>query len=119
MQIIVLFLPFLLRISQNCCTFARKFGSIRVKNAKNLVFLLKYFAIQKKSIIFAADLVMKYNELHKKLKKFGCYPTGNSIAGHPEWYSPITGKYFPTSNHGSQEVASGTLRSIIRDSGIA
>lgn len=79
----------------------------------------KYFAIQKKSIIFAADLVMKYNELHKRLKKFGCYPTGNSIAGHPEWYSPITGKYFPTSNHGSKEVAPGTLRNIIRDAGIA
>ncbi len=24
---------------------------------------------------------MKYNELHKKLKKCGCYPTGKSIAG--------------------------------------
>ena len=79
----------------------------------------KYFAIQKKSIIFAADLVMKYNELHKKLKKAGCYPTGKSIAGHPEWYSPITGKYFPTSNHGSREIAPGTLKNIIRDAGIA
>ena len=47
-------------------------------------FFYGYFAIQKKSIIFAADLVMKYNELHKRLKKWGCYPTGNSIAGHPE-----------------------------------
>ncbi len=44
---------------------------------------------------------------------------GKSIAGHPEWYSPITGKYFPTSNHGSKEVAPGTLRNIIRDAGIA
>ena len=36
---------------------------------------------------------MKYNELHKRLRKTGCYPTGKSIAGHPEWYSPLTEKY--------------------------
>lgn len=61
---------------------------------------------------------MKYNELHKKLKKAGCYLTGREIAGHPEWYIPITGKYFPTSYHGSQEIAPGTLRNIKRDAGI-
>ena len=61
---------------------------------------------------------MKYSELHRKLRKAGCYTTGDSIAGHPEWYSPITGKYFPTSNHESHEVASKTLKNILRDSGI-
>lgn len=61
---------------------------------------------------------MKYSELHRKLKKRGCYPTGNVIAGHPEWYSPITEKYFPTSHHDKSEVAPGALRKIIRDSGI-
>ncbi len=61
---------------------------------------------------------MKYSELHRKLKKFGCYPTGKSIAGHPEWYSPKTGKYFATGHHESQEVAKGTLKNIIRDSGL-
>lgn len=61
---------------------------------------------------------MKYNELHRKLKKAGCYPTGEQIAGHPEWYSPITGKKFPTSNHGTREVPKGTLRSIEKDAGI-
>lgn len=30
------------------------------------------------------------------------------------WYSPITGKTFPTGHHGSQEVKKGTLKSIIR-----
>lgn len=95
-------------------------GKITAKQKKNHIFLQKYFAIQKKSITFVAVFYqMKYNELHKRLKKAGCYPTGKSIAGHPEWYSPITGKYFPTSNHGSKEVAPGTLRNIIRDAGIA
>lgn len=61
---------------------------------------------------------MKYNELHRQLKKLGCYPTGKQRAGHPEWYSPITGMYFTTSNHLHQEVASGTLRAIKRQSGL-
>lgn len=61
---------------------------------------------------------MKYSELHRKLRKSGCYATGKDIAGHPEWYSPITDKYFPTSRHEKQEVATGTLRKIIKDAGI-
>ncbi len=48
---------------------------------------------------------MKYNELHKLLKKVGCYQTGKQRAGHPEWYSPKTKRKFTTSNHGKQEVA--------------
>ena len=59
---------------------------------------------------FEKTRTMKYNELHKKLRKAGCYPTGESIVGHPEWYSPITGKTFPTSNHGSKEIAPQTLK---------
>lgn len=61
---------------------------------------------------------MKYSELHRKLKKVGCYPTGKQVAGHPEWYSPITNKYFGTSNHESEEVATGTLKSIKKSAGI-
>lgn len=61
---------------------------------------------------------MKYNELHKKLKKIGCYPLdGVEIAGHPVWYSPITGNTFPTSHHGSEEVKKGTLNGIMKASG--
>ena len=61
---------------------------------------------------------MKYNELERLLKKAGCYETGKQRAGHPEWYSPITGKYFTMSNHKSEEVRPGTLKSIKRDAGI-
>jgi len=61
---------------------------------------------------------MKYSELHRLLRKNGCYPTGASIAGRPEWYSPITGQYFPTSNHEGREVATGTLKKIMRDAGL-
>lgn len=58
---------------------------------------------------------MKYNELHKLLKRAGCYDTGKV---HPLWYSPITKRYFPTSHHGSEEVKKGTLNSIKKSAGI-
>lgn len=48
---------------------------------------------------------MKYNELHRILKKNGCYPQGKTQAGHPLWFSPKTGKEFITSHHEAQEVA--------------
>ena len=61
---------------------------------------------------------MKYKELHKKLRDAGCYYTGREQAGHPLWYSPRTGKYFTTSHHGSEEVATGTLNSIMKAAGL-
>ena len=61
---------------------------------------------------------MKYNELHKILRENNCSLTGKQRAGHPEWYSPLTGRKFTTCNHGTKEVASGTLKSILRDAGI-
>lgn len=64
------------------------------------------------------EKTMKYNELHRRLREIGCYPIGKQIAGHPGWFSPITGKTFPTSNHYSEEVKRGTLKNILRDSGL-
>ena len=61
---------------------------------------------------------MKYSELHRKLRSYGCYPTGGTQSGHPIWFSPITGKRFRTSHHESQEVKAGTLKAILRDAGI-
>ncbi len=60
---------------------------------------------------------MKYSELHKKLKKAGCYIKRQG-SRHPIWYSPITGNTFPTSRHESQEVAKGTLKDIKEKSGV-
>lgn len=61
---------------------------------------------------------MKYSELHRKLRKVGRYPTGETINGHPEWYSPITKMRFPTSHHATEEVKKGTLRNIAKMSGV-
>lgn len=60
---------------------------------------------------------MKYSEAERKLKKSGCYEYGD-MGGHPLWYSPITGKYFKMSHHKNHEVATGTLKSISKDSGV-
>ncbi len=61
---------------------------------------------------------MKYNELERKLKKAGCYDTGEQMNGHPIWYCPSTNKEFKMSNHGSEEVATGTLNSILKAAGL-
>ncbi len=61
---------------------------------------------------------MKYSELEKKLKKIRCYDTGDTMNGHPLWYSPKTDRYFKMSHHKSQEVKTGTLQSILKDSGL-
>ncbi|AQY22687.1 type II toxin-antitoxin system HicA family toxin [Riemerella anatipestifer] len=60
---------------------------------------------------------MKYSELHKKLKKAGCYIYRQGKR-HPLWYSPITGEIFPTGRHEGQEVAKGTLDDIRKRSGV-
>ena len=62
--------------------------------------------------------IMKYKELEKLLKKAGCYDTGKTLNGHPKWYSPKTGRAFKMSHHGSEEVAIGTLNSILKDAGL-
>ena len=64
------------------------------------------------------DDKMKYNELEKMVKKAGCYDTGAQQAGHPLWYSPKTGMTFQMSNHGSEEVAKGTLNQILKRAGL-
>lgn len=61
---------------------------------------------------------MKYSELAKKLKKIGCYDTGEQMNGHPLWFSPLTGNLFKMSNHTSQEVPKGTLKQIEKAAGI-
>lgn len=61
---------------------------------------------------------MKYNKLIRLLKKAGCYDTGRQMGGHPLWTNPKTGVDFKVSNHGSQEVATGTLKNILKAAGI-
>ena len=61
---------------------------------------------------------MKYKERHKILRKAGMIELDEQRAGHPLWLNPETGEKFTTSNHGMREVATGTLRSILRSAGL-
>ena len=61
---------------------------------------------------------MKYSELEKKVRKAGCFDTGEQVNGHPLWHSPTTGMDFQMSNHRSEEVATGTLNKILKSAGL-
>jgi predicted RNA binding protein YcfA (HicA-like mRNA interferase family) len=61
---------------------------------------------------------MKYSELERKLRRIGCYYTGQEQSGHPLWYSPKTGKLFRMSHHAGFEVNPKTLHSILKDAGV-
>ena len=60
---------------------------------------------------------VKYSELYKRLREIKCCIVREG-ANHSMWYSPVTGKTFPVSHHKGQEVPTGTLKSIERDSGL-
>lgn len=60
---------------------------------------------------------MKYSEVERKVAKEGCCYVRDGKK-HPIWFSPKTGKEFQLSHHKSEEVKSGTLKSISRDSGV-
>lgn len=63
------------------------------------------------------NVAMKYSELEKKLKPFGCHWVENG-SRHPIWKSPITGLKFAMSYHGSEEVKQGTLKNILKTAGV-
>lgn len=60
---------------------------------------------------------MKYSELKKYLKKNGCNLIRNG-ANHEIWYSKKTNKEFPVGRHNSKEVATGTLKAILKQAGL-
>ncbi|MBQ7737296.1 MAG: type II toxin-antitoxin system HicA family toxin [Oscillospiraceae bacterium] len=60
---------------------------------------------------------MKYSELKKLLRKAGCH-LEHEGANHEIWISKKTGQMFPVSRHNTQEVPSGTLKSIKQAAGL-
>ncbi len=57
---------------------------------------------------------MKCNELIRRIEDSKCYLVRHGKR-HDVWYSPITHKTVAVPRHGSQEIPSGTARSILRD----
>ena len=68
------------------------------------------------SIIFNT-FAMKYSELRRILLNYGCYPVREG-ANHEIWFSPVTKRVFPVARHWSEEVYKGTLKDILKQSGI-
>lgn len=60
---------------------------------------------------------MKYSELERKLKDAGCWVKREG-SDHRMWYSPITNQSFPVGRHKTEEVKTGTLKSIMRAAGL-
>jgi predicted RNA binding protein YcfA (HicA-like mRNA interferase family) len=60
---------------------------------------------------------MRYSELEKQLREIKCKIVRQGT-NHTIWYSPITGKIFPVSRHKTEEVPTGTLKSIKKDAGL-
>lgn len=60
---------------------------------------------------------MKYSELEKILRQVGCYPMKEG-ANHTIWYSPVTEKKFPVGRHRTEDVPTGTLKSIKKAAGV-
>jgi len=61
---------------------------------------------------------MKYSELEKVI----CQTTNCRFfregSNHPLWINPDTGEIFAMSHHRNQEVKQGTLKGIIKKSGL-
>jgi len=60
---------------------------------------------------------MKYSEVERKLKKFGCCFVLHG-ANHDWWYSPITNRRFQLPRHRKEEAKGKTLKSISEQSGV-
>lgn len=60
---------------------------------------------------------MKYSELRKLIEKSGCFIKRHG-ANHDWYFSPITKSCFPVGRHETQEVAKGTLETILKKAGL-
>ncbi|MBR4734487.1 MAG: type II toxin-antitoxin system HicA family toxin [Bacteroidales bacterium] len=60
---------------------------------------------------------MRGSELKRLLKSHGCFEL-TSGKEHDVWFSPITRAKIRVPRHQSQEVPTGTLKSILKQAGI-
>lgn len=62
-------------------------------------------------------VTMKYNELYRKLKKAGCFKLHHGKR-HDIWMNSRNGKTTEVPRHGTQEVPTGTLKTIYQELGL-
>lgn len=61
---------------------------------------------------------MTYREVTVALREKGCYFVTQGKGSHEKWYSPLTGKRFPISNHGGKDIPNTTVKQIEKQSGV-
>ena len=62
---------------------------------------------------------MRYIEVVRKLKSFGCEELPRRGGGsHRKWFHPKTGKATAVPDWGSKDLKTGTVRSVVRQLGI-
>ncbi len=61
---------------------------------------------------------MRYREVSKKLRKLGCRELRQGKGSHRIWHNPKTGQIASVPDWGSKDLATGTVRAIIRELGI-
>jgi len=61
---------------------------------------------------------MKYSELEKLIRQSTNCRFFRNGSRHPIWINPDTGEHFQMSYHKSQEIKAGTLKSIVKKSGV-
>lgn len=62
---------------------------------------------------------MKYQELAKRLRELGCQERRQTKGSHRIWYNPATNQVASAPDWGGKDLATGTVRSIIRQLGIS
>ncbi|HEC99032.1 MAG TPA: type II toxin-antitoxin system HicA family toxin [Proteobacteria bacterium] len=62
---------------------------------------------------------MKYRELAKKLRGFGCYEVQRRGGGsHRKWFNPESGKGTVIPDWGDKDLKHGTIKAILKQLGI-
>ena len=62
---------------------------------------------------------MRYRDIVKRLKRLGCRELRQGKGSHRIWYNPETNQVTSVPDWGSKDLATGTVRAIIRELGIS
>lgn len=62
---------------------------------------------------------MNYRDLTRKLRACDCEFARKAAGSHEVWWHPGRRVFTTLPKHGNRDIATGTLRAIIRDLGIA
>ncbi len=61
---------------------------------------------------------MTYRELVKKLRTCGCEFVRPAAGSHEIWWNPASQQFTTVPRHANRDLATGTLRAILRDLGV-